>query len=44
MYSLIKNLSHAVLVEHLWLLGNSIFSKRAESSIHWRISFSRELP
>lgn len=44
MYSLIKNLSHAVLVEHLWLLGNSIFSQRVESSIHQRISFNSELP
>lgn len=43
MYSLIKNLSHTVLVEHPWLLGNSIISKRVESSIHWRRSFSREL-
>lgn len=28
MYSLIKNLSHTVLVEHPWLLGNSIISKQ----------------
>jgi len=44
MCSLIKNLSHAVLVEYLWLSGNSSCSKREESSIHWRISFNSKLP